>query len=38
VNTMLSNEIVSHLKGQGIALTSEFIAQLACHYDVSRLT
>jgi hypothetical protein len=36
LNTMLSNEIVAHLKGQGIALTPEFVARLACHYDTSR--
>lgn len=38
VNTMIGNEIIGQLKSQGITLTPEFIAQLACRYDTSRLT
>jgi hypothetical protein len=38
LNTMLSNEITRHLKGEGIALTPDFVAQLTCHYDASRLS
>ncbi len=37
LNTMFSNEIIAHLKDQGTQLTPEFLAQLACHYDASRL-
>jgi hypothetical protein len=32
LNTALGNDVLSHLKSQGVALSSEFIAQLTAHH------
>ena len=33
LNTALGNEVVSHFKNKGAALSTDFVAKLRCHYE-----